>query len=169
MEYMKKIKPSKKELFLVLHNIRSAYNVGSIFRSADGAGVSKIYLSGYSHCPSDIEKEPKTKADKMIEKTALGAEQSVAWEKCADLETLLQKLRKDDCALVALEETRDATDIGKFKAVFPMALILGNEVEGISKNILQKCDAVVSIPMRGKKNSLNVSVAAGIAIYEFLK
>lgn len=159
----------QKELFLILHNIRSAYNVGAIFRTADGAGVSKIYLSGYTPCPADDEKMRKTDADKMIEKTALGAEKNIPWEKCEDLEKLLEKFRKEKIQIVALEKTDDGTDIKKFKPSFPMALILGNEVEGISKSVLEKCDAIVLIPMRGKKESLNVSVAAGIAIYEILK
>jgi 23S rRNA (guanosine2251-2'-O)-methyltransferase len=166
---MKENTRGQKQLFLVLHDIRSAYNVGAIFRTADGAGVSRIYLSGYTSCPADGAKEHKTKADKMIEKTALGAEKAVAWEKCDDLEKLLEKLKKDNCAVVALEKTGEGIALEKFKAAFPMALILGNEVEGIAEKILEKCDAVVSIPMRGQKESLNVSVAAGIAIYEFLK
>ena len=162
----------RKKLFLILHDIRSAYNAGAIFRTADGAGVSKIYLTGYTPCPPDKNKSHKTQADKMIEKTALGAEKSVAWEKCEDLENLLQKLNPpaggEKISIVALEKTKNSTDIKKFKATFPIALILGNEVEGISKDIIKKCDAIIEIPMRGKKESLNVSVAAGIAMYEFL-
>lgn len=162
----------KKELFLILHDIRSAYNVGAIFRTADGAGVSKIYLSGYTPIPSDENKSCKTQADKMIEKTALGAEKTIPWEKCQDLKKLLEELNPpaggEKISIVALEKNDKATDIKKFKAKFPMALILGNEVEGVPEDILQKCDGVVSIPMRGKKESLNVSVAAGIAMYEIL-
>lgn len=158
----------KEELFIVLHDIRSAYNVGAIFRTADGAGVSKIYLSGYTPIPPKENKTRKTQADKMIEKTALGAEKNIAWEKCDDLEKLLKKLRSEKIKIVALEKTEGSVEIRKFKKNFPTALILGNEVEGVSKNILQKCDAIVSIPMRGKKESLNVSVAAGIAMYEIL-
>ena len=158
----------KKELFLILHDIRSAYNVGAIFRTADGAGVSKIYLSGYTPIPSDENKSYKTQADKMIEKTALGAEKNIPWEKCQDLKKLLEKLKEEKISIVALEKNDGATDIKKYKTKFPMALILGNEVEGVPEDILQKCDAVVSIPMRGQKESLNVSVAAGIAMYEIL-
>ena len=157
----------RNELYLILYDIRSAYNVGAIFRTADGAGVSKIYLCGYTPIPS--EKKYKTKADKMIEKTALGAEKSISWEKCKDLKKLLKKLEKEKIQIVALEKTDEAIDLKKYKTKFPLALILGNEVEGISNKILKKCDAVVSIPMRGKKESLNVSVAAGIAMYEILK
>lgn len=159
----------RKKLFLILHDIRSAYNVGAIFRTADGAGVGKIYLTGYTPCPPDKNKLHKTQADKMIEKTALGAEKTIAWEKCDDLENLLKKFKKEKISIVALEKTKNSKDIKKFKPSFPAALILGNEVEGVPKSILKKCDAVVSIPMRGKKESLNVSVAAGIAMYEMLK
>lgn len=157
-----------KELYLILHDIRSAYNVGAIFRSADGAGVSKIYLSGYTPCPADNEKLFKTKADKMIEKTALGAEKSVAWEYCPDLNILLKRLQGENCTMVALEKNQDSVEIKQYEPVFPMALVLGNEVEGVTPETLEKCAAVVSLPMRGIKESLNVSVAAGIAMYELL-
>ncbi len=143
--------------------------MGAIFRTADGAGVAKIYLSGYTPAPSSKEKIGETRADKMIEKTALGAEKNIAWEKCDDLEVLLEKLKKEKVKIVALEKIKMGTEIQKINPDFPMVLILGNEVDGVSENILQKCDAVISIPMRGRKESLNVSVAAGIAMYELLK
>ncbi len=156
----------KKELFLILHNIRSAYNVGAIFRTADGAGVSKIYLTGYSHAPScENDCNLKSKADKMIEKTALGGEKSVAWEKSEDIFELLKKMKKKNCVVVALETTADATEIGKFDSEKSVALVLGNEVSGIPEEILEKCDCAVAIPMRGVKESLNVSIAAGVAAY----
>ena len=158
----------QKKLFLVLHDIRSAYNVGAIFRTADGAGVSKIYLSGYTPCPPDKNKLHKTQADKMIEKTALGAEKNIPWEKCENLENLLQKFKKEKISIIALEKTKNSTNIKKFKVFFPAVLILGNEVSGVAESILKKCDAIVEIPMCGKKESLNVSVAAGIAMYDLL-
>lgn len=157
-----------KELFLILHDIRSAHNVGAIFRTADGAGVSKIFLTGYTPVPHDGKRILKSQADKMLAKTALGAEQTVAWEKCEDLPKLLDELKQKGCQLVALEKTAEATDLKKFQPTFPLALVLGNEVEGVSEEVLAKCDAVVSIPMRGQKESLNVSVAAGIAMYEIM-
>lgn len=158
----------ENELFLILHDIRSAYNVGAIFRTADGSGVSKIYLSGYTPVPAGEDKEKKTQADKMIEKTALGAERNVPWEKAEDLSDLIDELRKEKISVIALEKIDNAIELKKFEKKFPIALILGNEVEGVSAEILNKCDAIVSIPMRGKKESLNVSVAAGIAMYEIL-
>jgi tRNA G18 (ribose-2'-O)-methylase SpoU len=158
-----------RKLFLILHDIRSAYNVGAIFRTADGAGVNKIYLTGYTPIPNSREKLKNTRADKMIEKTALGAEKIIPWEKCESLGELLKKLKIEKIKIIALEKTKNSTDISKFKASFPVALVLGNEVDGVSKSVLEKADAIISIPMRGQKESLNVSVAAGIAMYELLK
>jgi len=159
----------EKQLFLILHNIRSAYNVGAIFRSADGAGVTKIYLSGYTAMPCTADKIDKTSPEKMIEKTALGAQHSVAWEKIENLDALLEKLKNENVRLVGLEKTDQAIEIKKYSPAFPMALILGHEVDGVTNDILEKCQDVIVIPMRGKKESLNVSVAAGIAMYDLLK
>lgn len=188
----------KNKFYLILHNIRSAYNVGSIFRTADGAGIEKIYLTGYSPTPiindeiyprtnspeangtgfrstefrtrRDYGHEPvelhKTKAQKMLAKTALGAEKNVSWEKNKSLNNLIKKLKKEKFQIVALEQDKKSIDYEKFKTEFPLALIAGNEVRGIDKRILKKCDAIIEIPMRGKKNSLNVAVAVGIAGYE---
>jgi 23S rRNA (guanosine2251-2'-O)-methyltransferase len=158
----------QKKLFLILHDIRSAYNVGAIFRTADGSGINKIYLSGYTPYPPDKNKPHKTQADKMIEKTALGAEKSVAWKKCENLENLLEEMKKKKIRIIALEKTKNSTDIKKFKVSFPSVLILGNEVDGVPESVLRKCNAIIEIPMRGKKESLNVSVAAGIAMYNLL-
>jgi tRNA G18 (ribose-2'-O)-methylase SpoU len=158
----------KKELYLILHNIRSAYNVGAILRSADGAGVEKVYLTGYTAVPCMEDKADKTSAEKMIEKTALGAERSVVWEKIEKLEELFKKLQKEKVHLVGLEKIDRAIEIKKYTPIFPMALILGHEVDGVTEEILEKCEDIISIPMHGKKESLNVSVAAGIAMYEIL-
>jgi len=158
-----------RDLFLVLHNIRSAYNVGAILRTADGAGVKKVYLSGYTCCPKNNEKIQESKAEKMIAKTALGAEKSVSWEKVEDLSKLMDKFRKEKITIVSLEKTQGAIDLKKFKPQFPSVLLVGNEVEGVPEEILKISDKVISIPMRGKKESLNVSVATGIAVYEILK
>lgn len=167
----------EKVLCLILHDIRSAYNVGAIFRTADGAGVKKIYLSGYTPCPltdnpgEKLRKKEKleiSRAQKMLAKTALGAEKSVAWEKVDDLNLLIEKLRQEKFQIISLEKTANAVAIKDFAKTFPSALILGNEVEGVSEETLQQSDAIIFIPMHGEKESLNVSVAAGIAMYEFL-
>lgn len=143
--------------------------MGAIFRSSDGAGVKKIFLTGYSQRPAQESKENKSKPEKMLEKTALGAQLSVAWEGADDLLLLIEKLKKEGVQVVALEKADESVSIKKFKPVFPMALILGHEVDGVKDEILERCDAVVDIPMRGKKESLNVSVATGIAVYEILE
>ncbi len=154
----------KKKIFLILHNVRSLHNVGAIFRTADGAGVSKIYLTGYTPTPVDIF----GKTRKEIKKTALGAEKTVAWEKYKDIGKLISKLKKEKIKIIALEQSPEAINYKKLKPKYPIALILGNEVRGISKQILNKCNSVIEIPMRGKKESLNVSVAAGVALFELL-
>jgi tRNA G18 (ribose-2'-O)-methylase SpoU len=159
---------NKRELFIILHDIRSAYNVGAVFRTADGAGAAGVYLTGYTPSPGSSRKIYKTKAEKMIEKTALGAEKSVFWERHGEIEVLFKKLREKKINIAALEQAENAVNIKRFKPKFPLALVLGNEIKGIPEKILKKCDKVVSIPMRGRKESLNVSVAAGIAMYEIL-
>lgn len=158
-------------MYIIAHNIRSAHNVGAIFRTCDGAGAAKIYLSGYTPEPAsqDKKEDEKTKAEKMLGKTALGAENSVPWERVESLDRLLLDLEKKKVSVVALEKTDASMPMNDFEMKFPMALILGNEVDGVSDEILQQCDGIMELPMRGKKESLNVSVAAGIAIYGILK
>ena len=158
----------KKELFTVLHNIRSAYNVGSIFRTADGMGVNSIYLTGYTPSPHDGSSLYKSQAHKMIAKTALGAEKNVSWEKIKNLGKLIDKLKLQKLKIIALEQDKKSINYKNFKPLFSMALIVGNEPKGINKRILARCDEIVEIPMRGKKKSLNVSVAFGIAGYEII-
>ncbi len=141
---------------IVLDNIRSLHNVGAIFRTADGAGWDKIYLTGYTGCPPD----------RRIEKVSLGAEEFLSWEQADSAIELCKKLKKDGFKIVALEQSEksenifDTHDFGE-----NIALILGNEVEGVSQELLDICDQHVEIPMYGQKKSLNVSVAAGIALF----
>lgn len=156
-----------KELVIIAHNIRSAYNVGAIFRTADGAGAGKLYLTGYSPAP-DLGPF-QTAAGKMIAKTALGAEKNLAWERKARLGPLLKKLRAEKVQIVALEQSKDSVDYRKFRPRFTVALILGNEPKGIDQKILKYCDKIIEIPMRGQKNSLNVAVALGVAGYEIMR
>jgi tRNA G18 (ribose-2'-O)-methylase SpoU len=156
----------KKEFYLILHNIRSAYNAGAIFRTADGIGISKICLSGYTPTPEDGKKLYQTKSEKMIAKTALGAEMYISWEKNKNVSSLLAKLRNNKFQIVALEQNKRSIDYRKFKPKFPIALVIGNEPRGINKKILDKCDAIIEIPMQGRKESLNVAVAVGVAGYE---
>lgn len=162
-----------KEIFLVLDNIRSRENVGSIFRTADAAGVSKIYLCGITPRPNTMgtmyfDMVPMVDGGhSKISKTALGAETWVPWEYHAQTWQVLRKLKVEigKLKVVGLEQTKTSQNIFKFKLEFPLALVLGNEVKGISSKILEYCDKKISIPMYGKKESLNVSVAAGVALY----
>lgn len=159
----------KKELIVIAHDIRSAYNVGAILRTADGAGISRVYLTGYTAAPFQRKKDKyETKVHKMISKTALGAENFVSWGK-KEIKEVLTELKKKNFQIIALEINKKSRNIFKFKFNFPCAIILGNEISGVEGEIMKKCDGAVFIPMRGKKESLNVSVAAGIAIYEILK
>jgi 23S rRNA (guanosine2251-2'-O)-methyltransferase len=148
---------------LILHNIRSVHNVGSIFRTADAVGVSKIILSGYTPLPTDRFGNRR----KDFAKVSLGAEKTVAWEQTKSLAAAIKKLCKVNFYIVAVEQDKNSTPLFKFKSPKnkELVLVLGNEVRGLSKPALALCDAIVEIPMRGKKESLNVSVAAGIAMY----
>jgi len=151
----------KKELFLILHNIRSAYNIGSIFRTADAAGVSKIYLTGIT--PTPIDRFGRKRAD--IAKTALGAERTVEWEYTKDVLELLSILKKKEIYIIAVEQDKEAVAYTEIPAVFPKAFMFGNEVKGISQEVLRQCNMIAYIPMKGAKESLNVSVAVGIILF----
>ena len=155
-------------LILILHDIRSAHNVGSMFRTADGAGVDEVVLSGYSPVPPKKDALYLTDADKALRKTALGAEESMAWKKVASLTRLVNQLRKEGYEIVALEQATGSIDYRQYRGKHKVALIVGNEVGGVVEKVLKNCDTILEIPMRGKKNSLNVSVATGIALYQIL-
>ncbi len=154
------------KFYIICDNIRSLENIGAIFRTADALGVVKIYLCGISGLPphqnlvsGEGHLHPK------IAKTALGAEKTIPFEHHKQLFRLIKKLKKEKVQVVALEQSKKSIDYRKFQPRFPLALIIGNEVKGISKNTLKKTDKVIHLPMLGKKESLNVSVAFGIAGY----
>ncbi|HEV7449359.1 MAG TPA: TrmH family RNA methyltransferase [Candidatus Paceibacterota bacterium] len=152
---------------LVLHNIRSAHNVGSMFRTADGAGVGRIILSGYT--PDHLD--PKGKERRDFVKVSLGAEKFVPHERAKQLSAALKKLKAEGYTIVAVELTDSAVNIFDYTPHkdAKLAIVMGNEVRGINKQNLKYCDAVVMIPMRGKKESLNVGVACGIALFTLLR
>lgn len=162
---------------MVCDNIRSLENIGSIFRTADALGVTKIFLCGISgKAPIGEAQESFLKRKGVIDKTALGAEQSVAFEYCKSTVALIKKLKKEKVKIIALEQDKKSIDYRKFKPKFPLALVLGNEVKGVSKKVLSLClpagkagDKIIELPMRGKKESLNVAVSFGIAGYEINK
>ena len=150
---------------LILHDIRSSQNVGSLFRTADALGVTKIYLSTITPQPLDRFGRPNT----QLIKTALGAEQTVPWEVYKDISELLNTLRADGIQIIAIEQSSQSVD---YKTVLPkkqtIACILGNEVEGLSEDILTQVDTIAEISMKGSKESLNVAVAGGIALARVL-
>lgn len=165
-----------KHMVAILHNIRSLHNVGSIFRSADGVGIDKIYLTGYT--PSPLDKFGKSVT--QFTKVSLGAEDFVAWEKAKDINPVIKKLKADGYSIIALEQSPRSIPYDSFRprkttprrghgANQKLALLVGNEVRGLSAALLKKCDVIIEIPMRGRKESLNVSVAFGIASYELTR
>lgn len=150
-----------KNIHVLLHDIRSAHNVGSMFRTADAIGVSNIILSGYSPCPLDRFGRPVAE----IAKTALGSEMSISWTYEKDPLAVINEYKRKAYVIVGLEQDKNAVDYKNFTSPQKVLLIVGSEVEGISQSLLEVCDALVEIPMRGEKESLNVSVAFGVALF----
>lgn len=146
---------------VVLADIRSAENVGAILRTADGAGASAVWLSGYTPAPVDRFGRPQ----QSIKKSALGAEEWVPWRAFHSHNECLEALKECGYAVVAVEQTPSAVPYTAYKVSRPTALVFGNEVEGVPDAFLDAADAHIDIPMRGRKESLNVSVAAGVVLY----
>lgn len=157
------------KLVLIIHNVRSAHNVGSLLRSADGLGVTKVYLSGYSPYPTTQNDNrlphQAAKIHRRIEKTSLGAETSVNWQHINDINRLISKLRTDKFQIAALEQNPKSKALDKFRTSKPTALIVGSERDGLPDEIIAKCDLVLEIPMLGQKESFNVAVAGAMALY----
>ncbi len=153
-----------REVFVLLHNIRSVHNVGSIFRTSDALGIDKIYLSGFTPTPKDRFGRNR----KDVSKVALGAEKTIPWEYLNDPKKIINTLKNDDFKIIGLEQSENSQDYKKVKLTDKILFIVGNEVEGIEKNILKLCDLVAEIPMKGDKESLNVSVAFGVALFRIL-
>jgi tRNA G18 (ribose-2'-O)-methylase SpoU len=157
------------QLAVILHDIRSVHNVGSIFRTADGAGVLKIYCCGYT--PTPLDRFGRVRED--FAKVALGAEKSVAWEAAKSTARVITKFKKEGWKVFAVEQSKDSIPYDRIPRRDlrggKVALVMGNEVGGVPAVILRKCDAILEIPMRGQKESLNVSVAFGIVAFELGK
>ncbi|OGI95487.1 hypothetical protein A2917_02935 [Candidatus Nomurabacteria bacterium RIFCSPLOWO2_01_FULL_42_17] len=149
---------------LILHNIRSVSNVGAMFRTADAAGINKIYLTGYT--PAPLDRFGRKRKD--LAKSALGAEEFVPWEQRKNIISLISNLKTLGFKIVAIEQDENSVDYKDVKIKSKNAFIVGAEVTGIPKSVLQKCDIIAEIPMRGKKESLNVSVALGVALFRIL-
>lgn len=159
----------KRRLVLVVHNVRSTHNVGSLLRTAEGLGIERVYLSGYTPYPEEPNDNrlPHVvrKLTGQIHKTALGAESSMDWLYQEDLRQCISDIRKDGFTIVALEQTATAVDLNVFKDRRDIALIVGNEVEGLSDAELNLTELQLEIPMKGEKESFNVAVAAAMALY----
>ncbi len=155
---------TKRENVLILNDIRSVENVGAMFRTADAIGIDKIYLTGYT--PTPLDRFGRKRGD--LAKSALGAEEFVKWEQKKSISALLTKLKKDGFQTIAIEQDKKSIDYKKVKLQQKNAFIVGTEVTGIPKNVLKKCDIIAEIGMRGKKESLNVSVATGVALFGML-
>jgi tRNA G18 (ribose-2'-O)-methylase SpoU len=155
------------ECILVLDNIRSVENTGSIFRTAECFGVSKIILVGTT--PAPVDRFGRKRKD--LAKVALGAEEFVKWEQSKNLKNEISNLKKAGYKIIALEQSPDSKKLSNFKTfkLENFALVVGNEVAGVSKEVLKLADEIVEIPMRGKKESLNVAVATGIALFKLCK
>ena len=150
---------SRLPVAAALESIRSVYNVGAFFRSGDAAGIERLHLCGYTGRPPH----------KGIAKTALGAEQTLPWDHCTDLPGLMAEYRANGWQRAAVETTPEAIDIFDWTPRFPVLLVFGNEVDGLSVPVLDAADVHVRIPMSGVKESLNVAVAGGVLLFEMLR
>lgn len=148
----------------ILENIRSAHNVGSIFRTADGAGVDKLYLLGYT--PTPLDRFGRTQNE--IKKTSLGASAVLPWEQVDSHHDLFSALKADGFHIVAVEQAKNAVLLQQFKVPEKVAYVFGNEIDGVSDEVCIGADTIIELPMLGQKESLNVSVTAGIVLYHEL-
>ena len=151
--------PPDSTIYTLVENVRSLYNVGAIFRTADGAGVSKVFLTGITGKPPHRE----------IRKVALGAEENITWEYHPESVKVIAGLKSLNFQIVALETTQDSQRYDQADYRFPLCLVVGHEYHGLSGEVLSLSDLVVNLPMRGVKVSLNVAVAFGISVYEIAK
>ena len=167
------IKVNMSKIILILDNIRSIHNVGSILRTADGFGVSSVLFCGYTPYPKlkDDSRLPHEfeKSTRAIHKTALGAETTVKCAIYASTKDAITQAKAEGYVIVALEQSKSSIPLQTYNSTQPVAIVLGNEVEGITSDTLSLCDVIIEIPMFGKKESFNVSVATAICLYELTK
>jgi tRNA G18 (ribose-2'-O)-methylase SpoU len=154
----------QKEVIVILDSIRSTYNVGSIFRTADALGVRQIILGGTT--PAPVDRFGRERAD--IAKVSLGAEKSVSWKYAKSVLPVLKKLKKEGYQIIAIEQSEKSMDYKKVRVSDRVAFVMGAEVEGVNKSILKVADIIAEIPMFGQKESLNVSVSFGVALFRIL-
>jgi len=158
-----------REIILIVHNVRSCHNVGSLLRTAEGLGVETVYLSGYTPYPQapNDKRLPHIfrKANTQIHKTALGAEDMLSWQHSPELEPVVISLKKRGFTIAAVEQAKNSISLQTYNPPPKLALIVGREVEGIEPKILTMCDQILEIPMLGQKESFNVVQAAAIVLY----
>lgn len=158
-----------RQIVVIAHNMRSTHNVGSLLRTAEGLGINKVFLTGYTPYPL-LEIEDRLphlaqKLDQQIDKTALGAAKMIDWQKYEALEPVISELKNSGFTIAALEQSKHSIELHKYKAPDKLALLLGPEVEGLSKDLLALTDICLEIPMYGQKESFNVVQAAAMALY----
>lgn len=159
-----------KQVIIIAHNLRSAHNVGSLLRTAEGLGVQEVILSGYTPYPQLTANDRRLpheqrKITKLIQKTALGAEAAQSWRRTEDVFEVITQLQANGYTVAAVEQAPDAISLPDYTAPQKIALLVGREVEGVEPEVLQACDAALEIPMFGKKESFNVVQAAAMALY----
>ncbi len=157
------IKPSG-EYILIIHDIRSVYNVGALFRTADAVGITRIIISGYS--PTPVDRFGRDRAD--FAKCALGAEKTVPWEYVESVEEKINSLKQEGFQIIGVEQHKNSIDYKQVEKTEKMVIVLGTETTGMSESLISLCDTIVEIPMQGEKESLNVSVAGGVVLYRIL-
>jgi len=159
-----------KQLIIIAHNLRSAHNVGSLLRTAEGMGISEVILSGYTPFPPLASGDPRLpheqlKVAKLIHKTALGAENTQKWQRDTDVMSRIRQLKDDGYTVAALEQSATSVMLPSYAAPGKLAIMLGREVEGVEPEVLAACDVHLEIPMFGSKESYNVVQAAAMAMY----
>lgn len=158
-----------RDIVLIAHNIRSTHNIGSILRTAEGFGVSHVYLSGYTAYPThpNDTRLPhiSRKLSSKIHKTALGAEELQAWSHEEDVRALIDKLKHSNYTIIGLEQSPGSVKLNDYRPPDKVAMLLGSEVNGIEPELLSQCDRAIEINMYGQKESFNVAQAAAIALY----
>jgi len=161
--------PAQRSIVLVAHNLRSIHNVGSLLRTGEVFAIDKVYVTGFTPHPShpgdQRDAQLQEKQTRRMSRASAGAEQTMPLEHYGDVHDLLRALRADGYTLTGLEIDSAAIEIGEYPADQRVALVLGDEVHGIEPTLRQACDVLLQIPMYGRKNSLNISVAVGIALY----
>lgn len=162
----KKINKDSRQVILALYNIRSTHNVGAIFRTADAAGVSEIFLIGVT--PDPIDRFGRKRSD--VAKAALGAEETIKWQHFTDGQFLekVSDLKSEGFQIISIEQSENSVDYKTIEVYEKVLMIVGNEVDGLPKEVIGACDLVAEIPMLGEKESLNVSVATGVALFRIL-